>query len=165
MESTNEGDYIFYSDAGSSLYPGFQKELKGWIALLEKSKYKNLSFQMKYIEKQWTVDELFKLIKSKYPEKSPKLQKVKDGGQLLAGAMLIKNDKHSRALIQTCLDLIDSDHNITTDEYNSKNKKENKNFNENRHDQSVLSCVRKLWGTTIMQEGKVKYWRPTRIRK
>lgn len=41
---TKEGDYIFYSDAGSSLYPGFEKEIKDWITLLEKSEYKNLSF-------------------------------------------------------------------------------------------------------------------------
>lgn len=120
---------------------------------------------MEFIEKKWTVDELFKLIESKYPEKSSEIQKIKNSGQFLAGAMLIKNDKHSRSLIQTCLDLIDFDNNIITDEYNDKNKKENKEFNENRHDQSVLSCVRKLWGTTIMQESDIKYWRSTQIRK
>ncbi len=142
LELTKEGDYIFYSDAGSSLYSGFEKEIKDWVALLEKSKYKNLSFQMKYIEKEYTVNELFKLIESKYPEKSAKLQKIKDNGQLFATAMLIKNDKHSRSLIQTCLDLIDFDHNIITDKYNGSQK--NKKFKENRHDQSILSCVRKL---------------------
>lgn len=165
LELAEEGDYIFYSDAGSSFYPGFEKEIEDWIELLEESEYKNLSFQMEYIERQWTVDELFKLIESKYPEKSSDIQKSKIDGQLFATAMLIKNDTHSRSLIQKCFDLIDFDNNIITDEYNNKNREDNKEFSDNRHDQSVLSCVRKLWGTTIMKESEIKYWSATRIRK
>lgn len=163
LNITKEGDYIFYSDSGSTIYSGFDQEIKGWVELLEKSEYKNLSFQMKFVEEEWTVDELFKIIEDKYPEKSSDLQKIKTNGQLFATAMFIKNNKHSRDLIQKCFDIIDFDNNVITDEYNEKNK--NKRFSENRHDQSILSCVRKLWGTTIMQESDIKCWHDTRIRK
>ena len=61
----------------------------------------------------------------------------------------MKKCNHSLLLINECLKLLDFDKNLITDFYN---KNQGEYFIDNRHDQSILSLMRKKYNSIVLND-------------
>jgi hypothetical protein len=62
----------------------------------------------------------------------------------------MKNDNKMMDIIDECINVLRSDHLIVTDYYNKLGQCSD--FIDNRHDQSILSIVRKIKGSIIIPD-------------
>lgn len=132
LEKINVGDYLFYSDAGVF----FLKNVDILINELEKYSQDIMGFELPLIESQWTKKELFinmNCCESKY----------KDSNQILASFQLIKKTEQSMQFYKEYLKYACNESNIT-DIYD-KNIKQDDDFIDHRHDQSIFSLLYKKY--------------------
>lgn len=137
-----DGDILVYLDAGCKLNKDGGRRFEEYLSILKYSKYDILSFQMlNQIEKVWTTKELFNYfnIDINSPEAN--------SGQYIGGVLLMKKGPHLQKILKEMTLLLDKDENLITDKYN---KTQNSFFINNRHDQSVLSLLRKKYGSEVI---------------
>jgi hypothetical protein len=138
----NYGDILVYADGGCSINPEGRKRFYDYIDMLNQSDISNLSFQMKYPEKQYTKGDLFK-----YFDVSDK-EKIKSAGQLVGGIFLLKKDNNSEDLIEKWFSICHSHKNLIDD--SDSKEKSDLEFVAHRHDQSIFSILRKQQGSIIL---------------
>ena len=102
--------------------------------MLNESPYGIISFQTDNIERIWTTKELFKFLDIDLESDIAK------SGQYVGGILIMKKSEHLLNILNKCIEIIDKDNNLITDLYNTNQEHY---FKENRHDQSILSLVRK----------------------
>lgn len=129
LKTLNEGDFLFYADAGSF----FLKSVDQLIDELSKSNQHVMGFELPLIESQWTKKELFKSLNCE-GERFPHTN------QILASFILIKKSDFSMSIFKEYLDSASCEINIT-DVWNKK--EQDKDFIEHRHDQSIFSLLYK----------------------
>jgi len=144
LKSMNKNDLIFYSDAGSSFNPHGRKRFLEYIDLLNDSIYGNLRFENKkeHVEMYWTTKELFNYFNldiNSVHARTP---------QLMGGHLLFQNNEHTSEFFEIFFKTILDDPNLVSDYY-THNQIEG--FNENRHDQSIMSLISKLSGSVILE--------------
>ena len=66
---------------------------------------------------------------------------------MLGGYLIFRNCEHTKYLLKVFFELITKDWKLITDHYNIN---QNKDFIENRHDQSILSVMSKKYGSVII---------------
>lgn len=130
LEQLDEGDYLFYSDAGAF----FLKNVNILINELEKQNQDIMGFELPLIEKQWTKKELF--INMGCNDGI-----YLDTNQILASFILIKKSKYSFDFFTEFLNIAQNEINIT-DFYNNDIKQYDE-FIDHRHDQSIFSLLYK----------------------
>ena len=64
-----------------------------------------------------------------------------NSGQILGGILIMKNSENMMKIIDECINVLRTDHLLVTDHYNKMGQCSG--FIDNRHDQSILSLVRK----------------------
>lgn len=128
LNDLNEGDYLFYSDAGGF----FLKSVDILIDELKKSKQDIMGFELPLIESQWTKRELF--LNMNCDENY-----YYESNQILASFMLIKKSEVSVAFVNEYLEYSKNEINIT----DRLNIKQGDDFIEHRHDQSIFSLLYK----------------------
>ena len=146
----SEGDYLIYLDAGCVLNPHGKKRFHEYISLLDNSEYGILSFQMSgnkgsgflEMEKKWTTREIFE-----YFGVQPNSD-IGNSGQYLDGILIMKKNAHLMKIINLWLKAIYDHPSMFTDIYNKKNQIIE--FCDNRHEQSVFSILRKLYGSIVI---------------
>ena len=123
LENLLDNDILVYADAGCTINPqGFPRLLE-YFDIVNKSEHANLSFRTVHLEKTWTKMDTFEYYGAKDNEN------IFETEQLVGGIYVIRN-----------YNLIDdSPSSIPNDP----------SFNENRHDQSIFSVVRKKYGTEM----------------
>jgi hypothetical protein len=141
-----EGDYLIYLDAGCTINKNGIPKFKKYIKALDNSKYGIISFQMSYFkEKEWTIKEMFTAMNM--------VRESKEGnsGQYLDGILIMKKNKHTMTIFKECLEFLSTGNNkyLLTDEFNDDQAPY---FKENRHDQSILSLMRKKHGSVIFKD-------------
>ena len=137
VEKVSDGDIIVYSDAGSSLNLEASKKFSEYIEILSQSEYSTLRFKNDQIEKYWTSKEIFNYFGIKPESKEGNSQ------QYLAGHIIVKKSKSLRDQLAEVDKLLDEDMYLITDKYS---KDQIEDYKSNRHDQSILSIVSKIYG-------------------
>jgi len=144
LDEMNENEFLIYLDAGCHLNKHGMNRFKEYIDLLDKSEYGILSFQLSHLEKCWTTKEIFN-----YFNINPESE-IGNSGQYVGGVLVLKKNKHLMDLLDLMIKSIYDFPMMFTDHYN--NQLQHKEFKENRHDQSVISILRKLYGSVVINK-------------
>lgn len=142
LENMNNDDILVYVDAGVTINKNGENRLLEYINLLKKNKARFISTQMEHIERVYTSQSLFDYFKLDINSD------IATSGQYMAKILIM--EKSALEIINKCIDVINNDKYLITDKYNNINR--NKYFHDNRHDQSILSIIRKMYNTIIIPE-------------
>ena len=141
LQSMNEGDVLIYADAGCTINISGKSRLIEYIDMCKKHDSGIVSFQMSFIEHNWTKNDIFQHLNASNEDVL--------SGQFLATTFLIRKCKNVVKLVdkwyETCCvySLLD-DTPSTTPNYPM--------FVANRHDQSIWSILRKQHGSVILSD-------------
>ena len=149
LASMNDGEFLIYLDAGCILNVEGKKRFNEYIDLLDKSDYGIMSIQMTgkkgslplLPEKQWTTSQIFKYFGVSLNSEHA------NSGQYLSGVLVMKKNKHLLEIIDHVIRALEYDPLMFTDYYNRNQHPE---FIENRHEQSIFSLIRKLYGSVVI---------------
>ena len=138
------GDIVVYTDAGSTFNFHAEKRFYEYIEMLNSSEYGNLRFENKKenLEKYWTNKEIFQEFNLD-PE-----SEHGNSVQLMGGHLIFKKNPHSLDFLNHFFEIIDADSKLITDFYNEN---QIPGFKENRHDQSIMSLITKIYGGVILK--------------
>jgi hypothetical protein len=144
LDNINDNDILVYCDAGCVINKDDNGRFKEYIEMLNKSNYGIISFQMHHIEKKWTTKEIFNYfnitIESNYG----------NSGQYVGGILIMKKCKHIYDILDIYKKVLENNMYLFTDKYNKE--KQINVFKENRHDQSIFSIIRKIYGSIILND-------------
>jgi hypothetical protein len=150
IDEIKDGEFIIYCDAGCTINKFGKKRYFEYLDMLNSSDYGVLSFPIKNkvseksidnptLEKFWTTKEIFNYFNLSVEGD------IANSPQLLSGILIIKKNEHIKNLLNEYKNLLNYDNKLITDYYNDKNQA--KFFKENRHDQSIWSVLRKVYGS------------------
>lgn len=143
LNEINDNDILIYLDAGCSININGKKRFDEYIKMLNNSDKGIISFQMPHMEKKYTTKEIFNYfnidINSEYA----------NSGQILDGILIMKKNKNLNIIIDEWHNVIYDEPLLFTDHYN---KIQESYFIDNRHEQSILSLVRKKHGSIILTD-------------
>jgi len=144
LEEISEGDYCVYVDAGCSVNQYGIERLNFYKNLLNDDGI--LSFQMGEgaTEEKFTTSAIFNQIGI---EENSEIRK---SGQIIATILIFKKCEKSIKLIDDYYNLAINYTSLFSDEYNMMNN--SSNFVDNRHDQSILSVMRKKYGSICIND-------------
>ena len=142
MLATN--DILIYMDAGCSININGNKRFIEYIEMLNNSNESIISFQMPHLERKFTNKELFHHFNMTVNDNNG------NSGQFVGGILIMKNTENMMKIIDECINVLRTDHLLVTDYYNKK--EQSSEFKDNRHDQSILSLVRKKHGSIILND-------------
>jgi len=134
----NKNDILIYLDAGCSININGKKRFYEYIEMLNNSDKEIISFQLPHLEICYTIKELLQHFDIDEPK------------QFMASILIMKNTEKMMKIIDECINILRKDHLLVTDHYNKIGQC--KEFKDNRHDQSILSLVRKKYGSIILKD-------------
>jgi hypothetical protein len=143
LNEINENDILIYLDAGCVINPHGKKRFNDYINLLTQNNEYIISFQLPYIEDEWTIEEIFRYFNINEENM------IRKTGQILSGIIIIKKNEQSINLIKKWYNTIFDNPLLFTDNYNRFQKN---NFKANRHDQSIFSILCKLNNVQIIKD-------------
>jgi hypothetical protein len=137
-----EGDVIVYTDAGCgiSTTPAARKEMDKWITKCISHPTHRISYLLGFPEHEWTKSDIFAYFNVlDKPE-------ITSTGQFIAGIQIYLNNEDNRIFINKYKEAASHNnfHNITDAPSAIPNHIK---FQENRHDQSILSVMFKIYGS------------------
>ena len=133
LEQLQDGDYLFYCDAGSY----FIRPVDPIINLCEKYNQDIICFGVGHIEKYWTKRDTFISLNCDDP-------KYTETEQRLGGFVLIKKSQFSVNFINEYLKLSQNPQ-LISDQPNICNLPNYPGFQQHRHDQSIFSLLTKKY--------------------
>ena len=137
-----EGDALVYADAGCTAKVTGVLKLHNYIQAIDLSNFGVLSFQLQHRENVWTTSQIFQALNvtasSKYAHSA----------QYHATVLIFINNIHARNLIGKWVQFVHDHPTLISDDYNKLNQISL--FKDNRHDQSVFSVLRKIYGSVVM---------------
>lgn len=142
LNEIDDGDILLYVDSGCMINKDAEKRFFEYIELINNSDKDILSFELTFRENNWTINEIFELFNITENDS------IYNSNQLIGGIRFFKKTDNSLKLIEELCNIIDDNNELLTDNFN-KNQK-NKNFIENRHDQSMSSVFYKYNNATII---------------
>lgn len=142
MDALDWGDFLIYMDADCTLNPSAKPRFDDYLRLINVSRTGILSVSYIEPERYWTNDRLFREMGLLHNNK------FYDSIHLISGVMLFQKTEATMQMLRMWKSVIYSDPYISTDEYNNRTTRPE--FREHRHDQSVLSLIRKCVGTAII---------------
>ena len=143
LQEIKEGEYLLYMDAGCTFNNSGFPRFREYISMLENSDTPLLSFQMNHLpEKHYTTDKVFEHFGITFNSK------IKNTGQIVGGIQFIRKCEYTKNIIKKWLDTLYQDSNLFTNYY----KCTREDFRDNRHDQSIFSVIRKLYGSVYLED-------------
>jgi hypothetical protein len=129
------GDWIFYSDSGSH----FTGSIMPWIHHAERKRQNMVFFDVgpSHPERRWSKRDAFVYMQCDSEAYANSIQR-------LSGYQLVRNCPEAIRFYHECL-RYNEDIRIVSDEENTCRKPNYEGFEENRHDQTVLSLLSKKW--------------------
>lgn len=147
MSKIEEGQFLVYLDAGSSVNSGGETRFFEYIKMVNESQYDLIGFQLPFPEYKWTVRPIFEFyFHTSAVENTMKEDVITQTGQLEANTLVLQKGFHYRQWMERCKALLSKDPWVITDKYNEETRNLVPEFKENRHDQSIMSVVRKKLG-------------------
>lgn len=144
LSKTDDGDMLFYADAGCALNKEGKKRFDEYIGMLAASEFSNLSFQMNHLEKEYTKGDVFKYFKVENNED------LKNTGMLAATVFLLQKDESSVNLINEWYSICHFKKKLIDD--SESEYLNDPAFKAHRHDQSIFSLLRKINGSLILKD-------------
>lgn len=142
FQTLPENSILFYCDAGCTLFkeglPRFMRYIKHTL----NSKHGNVSFQMIHSEKQFTRRSILEHFD---------YNTATHTGQLLGGIFFLKKTKFTMNLVKLWADASQK-YDLIGNVPDADRAREDPEFIDNRHDQSIFSVIRKLHGTTSISD-------------
>jgi hypothetical protein len=149
LEKIKDGDILIYADAGCYINQGGFKRFKEYIDMLNDDGCDGcgcISFQMPHhAEDKWTTKEIFE-----YFNIHADSSDIRESGQFIATVRMFKKNANSMNIVSAWLNALYQNPLLFTDHYNKNNQ--SVRFIDNRHDQSVLSVICKLYKTTVLED-------------
>lgn len=137
-----DNDILIYCDAGCQINNQCSDVFNEYINKVNTSEFGNLSFQMEHIEERWTKKDLFHALDIN-DEKHHK------SGQLHATFFIMRKCPISITIINLWYEFTQNYHLIDNSPSIIPNVPD---FEEHRNDQSILSLLRKKYGTVILND-------------
>ena len=135
----HKDEILLYIDAGCMINKNGEPRMKEYIKMLRESDKDMFSFMMSCaIEEHWTTKQLFKAFDVE--------EEIKKSGQFISGIFMMKINESMIDFFKDILTVLRKNPLIITDVYN---KYQTTDFIDNRHDQSVLSVMRKKMKNSI----------------
>ncbi len=134
LSKLEEGDYLFYCDSGAI----FVKSIDYLINALNDSGQDIMLFETPFIEWQWSKSDVLEYFNVSLNTS------ILHSCQRLGGYILIRKTKYSVTFFDRYFDICHSEDNLLTDILSESDNE--KQIIENRHDQSILSILSKLYG-------------------
>jgi len=144
LKKINDNDYLIYIDSGCTINKKGINRLIEYINMLENSELGIISFQLTHLEKIWTIKEIFNYFNINNESN------ILNSCQYMATVLIMKKNNHLIKVLDTWSKLINNNPLLITDYYTYNNQEEY--FKDNRHDQSLLSVIRKIEGSIILQD-------------
>ena len=150
-------DILIYVDSGSTLNIAGKKRLIEYFESLSKSTESILLFRIPgleepgLIEKNWTSKEIFNYFGVQDNKQ------ITDSYQYMGGVLLVKNNSKSKSFFKEFQNVVEKDNNLITDYYSSN---QDLNFQQCRHDQSILSVMGKIYGCISMEDEFSYFYNP-----
>ena len=142
LSKMNDGDILVYCDAGCIVNKSGEKRFREYVDMLGKSDKGIISFQMNTPEKKWTTKEIFNYFGLKVESEIGK------SGQIIGGILVMEKNDKVIGMYNEYEKVLEHDMFLVTDKYNKG--EQTTIFRENRHDQSVFSIIRKLYGSIVL---------------
>lgn len=142
MKRMNWGDFLVYMDADCTVNPSARGRFDEYRLLANVSRTGILSISYGDPERWWTTDRLFEEMGLRNKES------FELSNHLISGILLFQKTKEVMNMLRMWKSVIYSDPLISTDDYNAQTTR--RDFREHRHDQSILSLVRKCVGTVAI---------------
>lgn len=148
LNQIKDGEFLIYMDCGCSIKKDGIKRLNEYLNLLNNSKYGIISFQLtNELEKEWTIKEIFDYFKI---DKDKELYNSK---QYISTILIMQKKKHLLDILKIYSKVLVDNRMLFTDKYNNKQEEF---FKDNRHDQSIFSIIRKLYGSIVILDETYK---------
>jgi hypothetical protein len=144
LSKLDNNDILIYIDAGCSINIHGKTRFNEYINMLNNSNESIISFQTSHMEKKYTIKELFHHFNMNTNDSNG------NSGQIVGGILIMKNSEKMMKIIDECINVLRRDHLLVTDHYNKM--EQISEFIYNRHDQSILSLVRKKNGSIILTD-------------
>ncbi len=134
LEQLQDDDILIYADAGCLINPEGLQRLLEYIEVLKGSPYGILTYQVNFLEKQYSKQLLTQFLQAS--------ERDLDSRQMSAAVIIIQKNPHSTALIKEW-SALGSIHHLIDDS-------ETDEFVDHRHDQSIYSLLVKKYGAMII---------------
>lgn len=142
LNAISEGDYLIYMDAGGGYYRG---DVSPLVAYMEQNAIDMIgSRRFKYLEKHWTKRDAFIYMDCDTKDYT-------DQYQCWAGMFVLRKTQNTQKIVGEWLEYA-QDYRIITDAPNTCGLDNYEGFEENRHDQSILSLLMKRHNVAIIEE-------------
>lgn len=139
----NEGDYCVYADAGCHLNINGSDRLKEYLSMIETTGI--LSFRMDGLdEEKYTNEKVFEYFNIS------KEDPIRKTGQIVGGILFLKKTENSTKIVDEYYNIAITNPSYFSDDYNNYNR--TNVFVDHRHDQSILSILRKKYGSTEIHD-------------
>ena len=148
LDKLKDGDFLIYADAGCVINNEGKERLLEYFDMLNKSEYGIISFQMDHKELNWTTGEVFK-----YFDVDLK-STIANSGQIMATLLIMQKKPHLLKIIEEAYKVLDYDDKLFTNEYGyvDNKKTQHAGFKDTRHDQSIMSMIRKIHGSIVLKD-------------
>jgi hypothetical protein len=146
LNEIKDGDILIYLDAGCTINKKGERRFYEYIDLLNNNNNNNegiISFSMPLAEKAWTTKEIFN-----YFNVSTNSE-IANSGQLHSTILIMKKNNKLINIINNYYKLLYTNPLLFTDYYNNNQQPY---FIDNRHDQSIFSILRKIYGSIILND-------------
>jgi len=140
LDKINDNDILIYADAGCTINKNGKNQFDRYIDAINNSDAGIISFQMGLVEKNWTTKEIF------VATKCENNMEIQNSGQFHAAFIMMKKCKNVINIFDEVMNVIDSNIDVISDKYNYL---QSDYFQDNRHDQSILSVIRKKYTSVI----------------
>lgn len=139
-----DGDYLVYLDAGCVINQAGKERFYEYFNMLNDSSYGIISFRTNYKEYTWTTSQIFNYFNINYNSE------IGNSGHALGGILIMQKKRHLLKILDEVYKVLDYDDKLFTNIYNKE--KQHPGFKDNRHDQSILSILRKIHGSIILSD-------------
>lgn len=143
LETLLDGEYLIYLDAGCTININGMERFKEYLKMFETSKHGIISFQMPHLEKFYTTKQIFEYFKCSNDDK------IINTGQYLDGILIMRKTPHLVDIINKWLNCVYENPQMFTDQFNNQQEYY---FIDNRHEQSVFSVLRKVYGSIVITQ-------------
>jgi hypothetical protein len=137
-----DGDYLVYLDSGTTIHVENPKRVKEYYEMLQN--YDMVMFRIKHDEKTWCKMDTANQVIKQVGKKDIEYLFEEDPKQRTGGIILMKKSPTTLDIISKWYEIA-CDYNFIDDSQSLL--KNDLSFIEHRHDQSIISCITKLYDT------------------
>jgi hypothetical protein len=140
LKSLNDNDILIYLDSGCEINPNGINRIHEYIQMVRESDTGLVTFYLAHLEKSWTKMDLVKHLDA---------DEFLNTKQILSGIFIIRKCENTMNIFNKWYELSFNYHFLNDDPSIEKNDPE---YREHRHDQSILSLLCKKYGSVNLSD-------------